>query len=183
MSRIIFYDLETTGVNVENDTIIEIGARDNLGNEFNKLINPKQEISHHIENLTGITNNKLKYRNDLFQSYDIIQEWFNFNDKNTYLIAHNGDNFDYKFLCKYFTIKSKCIDTLTLFRKLLPFHNSHSIKALCNIYNINCTKHHRALEDVIILEQLYIKALELYCIKFNKKNVSVKEIYNYTYDL
>ena len=57
MSRIIFYDLETTGINPAKDTIIEIGARDNRGNEFNKLINPKQEISPYIENLTGITNN------------------------------------------------------------------------------------------------------------------------------
>ena len=74
-------------------------------------------------------------------------------------------------MCKYFTIKSKCIDTLTLFRKLLPFQQSHSIKSLCNIYNINWTKHHRALEDVIILEQLYNKALELYCISLTKKDL------------
>ena len=31
---------------------------------------------------------------------------------------------------------------------------------LCNIYNIDCSKHHRALEDVIILEKLFIKALD-----------------------
>ena len=39
-NRLIFYDLETTGVDTKNDSIIEIGAKDNLGNTFSKLINP-----------------------------------------------------------------------------------------------------------------------------------------------
>ena len=31
MNRIIFYDLETSGVDTKNDSIIEIGAKDNFG--------------------------------------------------------------------------------------------------------------------------------------------------------
>ena len=59
MERIIFYDLETSGVETKNDKIIEIGAKDNLGNSLSKLINPKIEISPKIEQLTGIKNSKL----------------------------------------------------------------------------------------------------------------------------
>tara|TARA_Y100000591_G_scaffold326873_1_gene350327 strand:- start:1016 stop:1573 length:558 start_codon:yes stop_codon:yes gene_type:complete len=180
-ARIIFYDLETTGVDPENDEIIEIGAKDNYGNIYEKLINPNKEIPKKIEELTGITNNKIKYRNSLEQSYNNIEEWFNFDNKNIYLIAHNGDNFDYKFLSKYFDIKCKCIDTLILYRKLLPYQRSHSIKTLCETYNIDSSKHHRALEDVLILEKLYNKAKELYCIIFNKKKVTDKQIYEYIY--
>ena len=180
-NRLIFYDLETTGVDPINDEIIEIGAKDNYGNIYEKLINPNKEIPMKIEKLTGITNNKIKYRNSLEQSYNNIEELFNFDNKNIYLIAHNGDNFDYKFLSKHFNIKYKCIDTLTLFRKLLPCQRSHSIKSLCEIYNIDCTKHHRALEDVIILEKLYYKALELYCITQNKNKVNEDEIYKFLY--
>ena len=185
-NRLIFYDLETTGVDPLNDEIIEIGAKDNYGNVFEKLINPNKTIPHNIEILTGISNNKVKYRNDIQRSFDLINDWFDFEKKNkkykeVYLIAHNGDNFDYKFMLKYFNIKYKCIDTLTLFRKLLPCQRSHSIKTLCEIYNIDSSKHHRALEDVIILEKLYYKALELYCIIFNKKNVNEDEIYKFLY--
>ena len=43
-NRIIFYDLETTGLKNSIDKIIEIGAKDNKGNIFNKLINPECEI-------------------------------------------------------------------------------------------------------------------------------------------
>lgn len=181
-TRIIFYDLETTGLSPEEDAIIEIGAIDNYGNEFDKLINPNKEISSHIEKLTGITNSKLKYRNNMKQSYNVIKEWFNFDNKNIYLIAHNGDRFDYKFLSKVFNIKHRCIDTLLLFKKLLPFKKSYSIKSLCEIYNIDCSKHHRALEDVIILKQLYEKAIKLYCELYRKKNVSIEEIYYFIYE-
>ena len=178
-NRLIFYDLETTGINPENDEIIEIGAKDNFGNIFEKLIKPNKEIPDKIELLTGISNKKVKY--------ELINNWFDFDNNQKifneiYLIAHNGDNFDYKFMSKHFNIKCKCIDTLTLYRKLLPCQRSHSIKTLCEIYNIDCTKHHRALEDVIILEKLYYKALELYCITQNKKNVTEEEIYNFIYN-
>ena len=188
-TRIIFYDLETTGVDPKVDDIIEIGAKDNFGNTFDKLINPDKEISDKIKELTGISNEKLKYRNNMERSYEKIDEWFDFEKKNksveTYLIAHNGDNFDYKFLSKHFNIKCKSIDTLTLFRKLLPYRSSHSIKALCELYEIDCSKHHRALEDVIILEQLFNKAIQLYCIiqETEIENVTIEEIYKYVYDL
>jgi len=186
-NRLIFYDLETTGVNPENDEIIEIGAKDNYGNIFEKLINPKKEIPDKIELLTGISNKMVKYRNNIERSYELINNWFDFDNKQktfneVYLVAHNGDNFDYKFISKHFNIKCKCIDTLTLYRKLLPCQRSHSIKTLCEIYNIDCSKHHRALEDVIILEKLYYKALELYCITQNKTNVNEEEIYNFIYN-
>ena len=189
MNRIIFYDLETSGVDTKNDCIIEIGAKDNYGNTFNKLINPERTISNTIENLTGITNSKLKYRHTLEQSYELINNWFDFEKKNknykeVYLIAHNGDKFDLKFMEKHFNIKCKSIDTLTLFRKLLPNRNSHSIKTLCDIYKIDCSRHHSALDDVIILEQLFNKALELYSIKndIDIDKIKIRDIYDYTYD-
>ena len=179
-NRLIFYDLETTGLKKE-DNIIEIGAKDNKGNTFEKLINPECELSNFIENLTGIKKNKLLYRHTILQAKKQIENWFNFENEDIYLIAHNGDNFDIKFLLKTFDIKCKQIDTLKLFKKLIPNQQSHSIKILCNLYNIDCSKHHRALEDVIMLEQLFYKAIELYIIIHNKKKCTIEDIYNYIY--
>ena len=188
ITRIIFYDLETTGIDPKNDEIIEIGAKDNFGNVFDKLINPNRDVSKKITELTGISNSQLKYRNNMERSYKKINEWLDNkkNNKNveTYLVAHNGDKFDYKFLSKHFQIKCKCIDTLTLFRKLLPYRSSHSIKALCELYEIDCSKHHRALEDVIILQKLFNKAVKLYCVVNDVNNISevdISDIYNYIY--
>ncbi len=177
--RIIYYDLETTGLN-NDDNIIEIAGKDNNNNIFNKLINPECEINDKIVNLTGITNNKIKYRNTIEQNREKIEEWFDFNNKDIYLIAHNGDNFDFKFLKKSFEINCKQIDTLKFFKKLIN-QQSYSMKNLCNLFNIKIEGHHRALSDVIMLEKLFIKGIELYQIKYNLEQVDIDEIYDYTY--
>tara|TARA_B000000565_G_C23703133_1_gene346531 strand:+ start:21 stop:575 length:555 start_codon:yes stop_codon:yes gene_type:complete len=179
-SRIIFYDLETTGLDCNTDQIIEIAGKDNTGNIFSKLINPKKEINKKIEEITGISNNNIKYRNTIEQNRKKIEEWFDFNNKDNYLIAHNGDNFDLKFISKVFNISCKSIDSLKFFKKLVRQH-SYSIKNLCELFNINTKGHHRALNDVLILEKLFNKGIELYKVKYNLDYVSIKEIYDFTY--
>lgn len=178
--RVIFYDLETTGLK-PTDAIIEIAGKDNKGNIFNKLLNPECEICDFIVNLTGINNKMVKYRNTIEQSKTLINEYFEFDNEMVYLVAHNGDSFDIRFLEKHFNIKCKHIDSLKLFRKLIC-QNRYSIKYLCEIYKIDCSGHHRALEDVIILEKLFMKAIELYKIKYNKNHVDMREIYEYVYN-
>ena len=59
-NRIIFYDFETSGFNPYNDSIIEIGATDNLGNTFNVLINFDGFLKPKITQITGIDNKLLK---------------------------------------------------------------------------------------------------------------------------
>tara|TARA_B100001121_G_C18464703_1_gene514932 strand:+ start:205 stop:759 length:555 start_codon:yes stop_codon:yes gene_type:complete len=178
--RVIFYDLETTGLDSENDKIIEIAGKDNNGEIFSKLINPKVNISNKIEEITGISNNNVKYRNNIEQNRSKIEEWFDFGNKTNYLVAHNGDNFDLKFISPIFDIKCNHLDSLKFFRKLLR-QPSYSIKSLCELFNINTKGHHRALNDVIILEQLFNKGLEIYKLKYNLDEVTIEEIYNYTY--
>ena len=79
--RVIFYDLETTGLDSENDKIIEIAGKDNNGEIFSKLINPKVNISNKIEEITGISNDNVKYRNNIEQNRSKIEEWFDFGNK------------------------------------------------------------------------------------------------------
>jgi len=178
--RIIYYDLETTGLDSENDEIIEIAGKDNNGEIFSKLLKPSKEISDKIEEITGINNRKLKYRNTLEQNKDKINNWFDFKNKGNYLIAHNGDRFDLKFLERTFDIKCYHLDSLKFFKKLLR-QQSYSIKSLCELFNISTKGHHRALNDVLILEKLFMKGIETYKIKYNLDNVSIDDIYNYTY--
>jgi len=178
--RVIFYDLETTGLDSKNDRIIEIAGKDNSGSIFNKLINPEIEISNKIVEITGISNNLVKYRNTIEQNRNNIEDWFDFGNKNNYLIAHNGDRFDLKFINNVFDVNSKHIDSLKFFRKLIKQH-SYSIKGLCELFNIDTRGHHRALNDVLILEKLFNKGMEVYKIKYNLEEVSIEDIYNYTY--
>jgi len=63
---IVFFDLETTGLDPINDRIIEIGVLQvdfktlTVTNELNLLVNQDMEISEKITEITGITNEMLK---------------------------------------------------------------------------------------------------------------------------
>ena len=180
-NRIIYYDLETTGLS-KDDKIIEIAGKDNNNMMFNKLINPDKKISDFIENLTGITNKKVKYRNNIERSKKIISDYFDFENENVYLVSHNGDNFDMRYLKEHFDIKCKHIDNMKFFRKLLCEKNN-TLKYLCSLFKIDTSNHHHAYDDVVMLEKLFLKGIELYKIRYNLEEVSIDMIYNYVYNL
>ena len=110
-------------------------------------------------------------------------------DKNNpnIIVSHNGTTFDFIFFkrllfdlnenshnvdeFKKFNIHY--IDTLLLSRKLLPGRTYYNQKSLCNSYNIDIIQEHRALGDVICLEQIYLKLYQKGKFKNND------EVYNY----
>ena len=61
MKDYVAFDLETTGLSLERDQIIEIGAvkvRDGkISGKYNCIIHPEIEVSDFIINLTGIDRN------------------------------------------------------------------------------------------------------------------------------
>src|SRR5665811_1863032 len=60
MTTYVSLDLETTGLDPNSDSIIEIGAvkfnENRVEAEYSTLINPRKPISNFITNLTGISN-------------------------------------------------------------------------------------------------------------------------------
>lgn len=66
----VVVDIETTGLNPKNDSIIEISAlRFNHGelmNEYVTLIDPGIHISSFISNLTGITDSMVENKDDIY---------------------------------------------------------------------------------------------------------------------
>jgi DNA polymerase III alpha subunit (gram-positive type) len=189
MTETIILDFETSGLNPYHHDIIEIGAKV-LGsdNEFSRLIQPKSNeiISENITNITGITNKMLAKEGLKWeQSYRSFNNWLlSVKNKSQYcknpfqsskiaIVSHNGESFDFIFLKRIFNDLNQLgvetipiediifIDTLPLSKRLLSNRYTYRQGALCSHYKINFEGSHRALNDVIALEQLFIIFSEL----------------------
>ena len=189
MSKIIILDFETSGLNPYHDDIIEIGAKVfDSDKKYSCLIQPKSNeiISETITSLTGISNKMLKKEGLKWQkAYQSFNEWLLsvkeksqfcksvFHSSKIAIVSHNGDSFDFIFLKRIFNDLNKLgietipindiifIDTLLLARRLLKNRSTYRQGALCSHYKIRFEGSHRAFNDVIALEQLFMIFSEL----------------------
>tara|TARA_Y100000590_G_scaffold468112_1_gene649555 strand:+ start:837 stop:1451 length:615 start_codon:yes stop_codon:yes gene_type:complete len=176
---VIIFDLETSGLNPYHDDIIEIGAKIlNEDNSFQMLLKPKsgRPISKKITEITGITNRDLRANGqDWKNAYSEFYNWFfeaTKDKENITLVSHNGDTFDFVFFKRMLKDLSEINDklnidldkihfhdTLPLSKRLYPGRTYYNQPSLARTFNILIEQAHRAMGDVIVLEQLYQKLL------------------------
>lgn len=155
----IAFDLETTGLNPQENEIIEIGAlkvrEGKVVDRFMEFIHPLSPISSAISELTGITNDMVATARSCEQ---VIPDFLDFCEDDV-LIGHNV-MFDYSFTkCS----ASKCglpfekngLDTLKIARKVHKDFPSKSLGALCDYYHIENKAAHRAYHDALATAKLY----------------------------
>lgn len=173
----VILDFETSGLNQYHDDIIEIGAKVlNSDNKFSILLRPKSNemISQEITTLTGISNKMLAKEGLRWQTaYTQFNDWLlniiqESDSKQIAIVSHNGESFDFIFLRRIFSelnaldVKTPnlktiiLIDTLLLSKRLIPNRVSYRQGTLCQTYNIIAKGSHRAFNDVVALEQLYL---------------------------
>lgn len=155
----IVFDLETTGLDCNQNKIIEIGALKYKNNElidkFNILINPQEKLSKKITDITGITDDMLK---DCDTIHDVLPKFINWIEDFT-LIAHNG-SFDLGFIeakikeLNLEMIQNKNIDTLYLSRKWINDTENHKLETLKKHFKLDYNSH-RALEDCYVTNYIY----------------------------
>ena len=176
---VIIFDLETSGLNPYHDDIIEIGAKVfQTENSFQILVKPKsgRPISKKITEITGITNRQLRadghaWEEAYAQFYNWLFEVMK-NQENITLVSHNGDTFDFVFFKGMLKDLSEIVDTvnididkihfhdtLPLSKRLYPGRTYYNQPSLARTFNIIIDGAHRAMADVIVLEQLYLKLL------------------------
>jgi DNA polymerase-3 subunit epsilon len=157
--RAIYYDTETTGFDSGKDRIIELAAYDPVSqSSFVSLINPGCAIPPETTAIHHITDEMVASAPSFSA---VIPEFLRFCEGDVVLIAHNNDAFDIHFLRKEF---SRCevpmpnwkfLDTLKWARKYRPDLPKHSLQFLREVYGIEANNAHRALDDVIILHQVF----------------------------
>jgi DNA polymerase-3 subunit epsilon len=122
---LIVFDLETTGLDLVNDRIIQLSyikvSPDHKEKEGNIIINPGKPIPHEVEELTGITNDMVKDAPTFKQKAAELEKEFTGCD----FCGYNSNRFDVPMLAEEFLRAgidfdfSKCrlIDAQTIFMK------------------------------------------------------------------
>jgi DNA polymerase-3 subunit epsilon len=159
MKRPIFYDTETTGLRPTEDRIIEIAAYDPVRNaSFCYLIDPQIKIPADASRIHGITDDMVQ-GSPFFA--EVGQKFALFCEGDVVLVAHNNDQFDKHFLeaeakrCGLTFPQWAMVDSLKWARKYRPDLPRHSLQFLREIYEIPPNTAHRALDDVMILYQVF----------------------------
>ena len=183
MTKIIYYDLETTGLNLYHDEIIEACYYD-LGKDeyFEKLYKPTCDIlPSKVTAITGLTMNVLKRQESVKNAGEDLLNWLgeNSREEEIYMIAHNNNGFDKYFIKRALgtlPIKWKFIDTCLMGKYVYPSFESYSLKNMCKKLGVdyNEKEAHRGRYDVD--KMMCICALML-----NKLNIlDMAEIYRIT---
>ena len=189
----VVFDFETTGFNAAGgDSIIEVGAVKLFGGEiidkFSELIDPKRPLPSKITDVTGITDEMLKGKDDEETVIKRFIEWFGDNP----MVAHNA-KFDTSFLEMAYSkynlgeFKNTVIDTLELSRVLDNTYARHSLSALVKRYDVlfDEDSHHRGDYDAEATALVFHKMMKklnnnnLETINDMNKLVSKDEIYKY----
>ena len=173
-------DIETTGLDPEYDSIIEVGAiqfRDRIeARRFSSLVNPNYSIDEFITELTGITN-------DMLQSAPVIADVFpTFIDfiGDDVLVGHNV-NFDVNFIydnCEHLSrppFSNDFIDTMRLSRRLFPEWQQYRLIDISEKLSIPTSGHHRAIADCEITNACYIKMVSF----AEENNIDISQLSKY----
>lgn len=142
---IIFFDIETTGLNVDSDRIVELAAIKYTADEgmmvkhetIDLLLNPEIQISTEASAIHGFTNEGLKDK-PTFKDYSTMLFCF-FSKNNPIIAGFNHVAFDIPLLVNEFA------------RAGLEFQGTHFVDIL-NIFKI---KERRTLEDTY---RFYLKS-------------------------
>lgn len=161
--REIVLDSETTGLDPENDKIIEIGAVEvwnfvRTGRTYHQYINPLKEVSAGAFKVHGLSNDFLKDKPPFHKVVDSFLEFIG----NAPLVAQNAP-FDIAFLNNELRrlrrpgLTNLVVDTLPLAREVKK-GGYHNLDALCKFFKIDNSKRdkHGALLDAEILSEVYL---------------------------
>lgn len=155
-STYIVFDIETTGLSVTQNKIIEIAAvkmiEDKEVDRFATFVNPHERIPYNIQQLTNINDDMVK---DAPEIEPVLKDFVSFVGDGI-LVAHNA-RFDMGFIQANLKslgmtpLENPVLDTLELARMLHPSMKNHRLNTLADKYKISLENHHRAIDDTIAL--------------------------------
>ncbi|KAB8030852.1 exonuclease domain-containing protein [Fluviispira multicolorata] len=163
---IVFFDLETTGGNPQNSSIIEIGAiKYKQGKEvgrFETLVNPRRHIPSIVQKITHINNEMIKNAPTL---EDIFDDFINFIGDSV-IVAHGAQG-DIAYLIyhmkelKNLEFKNFYFCTHLIVSNILPEAPSKTLSGVAEYFEIPVLDAHKALDDAEMTASVFWKLLEV----------------------
>ena len=161
----VAFDLETTGLDARNDTIIEIGAVLMRGgvelSRYQTFVDPHQKLKKEIIELTGITDDMLVGAPDISQALPEFLEFVG----GRVLVAHNAD-FDTAFIrnaCKKLGLAYDLTsaDTLVLSQNIMTKLSRHKLNIVADALSLPDFQHHRAADDAVTCGLVMTRFMEM----------------------
>jgi len=154
-------DLETSGLDLEDDAIIEVGAvrfdGDGVQDRFSTLVNPRRSIPQRIQSLTGISEADVRGAPPLEAVAGDLERFLD----GAILVGHNVIGFDVRFLDAASIRHGEAIyDTQDLATLLLPGLPEYSLAALAEHFGVSFPVQHRALADAEAARDLFLALRE-----------------------
>lgn len=165
----VAFDIESTGLSVTNDKIIEIGAvkmvQGVVTDRFQTFVNPNRKLSQFVTDLTGIKDEQLV---DAPQIEEALPKFLEF-IKGTVLVAHNA-HFDVDHIKQNaYNLgleipNNPVIDTLNLARYFYCNDlKRFNLDAVAKFFKVDTFNHHRADEDAKATSEIFmLMLLDLY---------------------
>ena len=180
---LVIFDLETTGLDLVKDRIIQISyikvypdGKEERGNE---LINPERHIEPIITQLTGISDEDVKDKPTFKQIAQRLSDQFTGSD----FAGFNSNNFDIPLLAEEFLragidfdfSKCKLIDACSIFRKMERRNLAAAYKFYCGRKMEEDFEAHRADQDTEATYRVLMGQLDTYAPGANEDSEKVLE--------
>lgn len=182
ISDYIAIDLETTGIRLSKDKIIEVGllkVKDShIIDTFSCVINPDMQVDNKILELTKISKNELENAKRI---HEVINHIVDFCEE--YVLLGHNTIFDYSFVKKEanragLEFEKRGIDTYKLCKKVLPENVRKNLTDACGYFGIERKNSHRAFSDAYythVLFQEIIKNFKTLEISSEAMKVKIKK--------
>lgn len=165
MMNFVAFDLETTGIQPEEDAIVEVGAVKFLDGlpqaPFSTLVNPQRLIPQDAIAVHGISNEDVRDQPPIREVLAPFADYCG----DLPLVAHNA-RFDFKFLEaavkreKARAPTGVVLDTHALSKKVFPGLINYRLETLTKHFEFPNTVFHRAYEDAEYCGKIFLRILE-----------------------
>ncbi|PCR98884.1 PolC-type DNA polymerase III [Lactococcus fujiensis] len=166
-NKYVVLDIETTGLNREEDKIIQIAAvkieNGVVIESFERLINPEIEVPQFIYDLTHLDPKAIENGVNIKEALNDFGEFC----KGAVLVAHNAQ-FDIPFIRHHAElnqtnetyINHTVIDTMVFFQANHPELKKFSLEALTRFYHKKLDGHHNAVVDATSTAECFMEMLQ-----------------------